>query len=102
MINQSQNDLSNIRMMKKIKKLKLQNILLENKIIKYKKLLENTMLKIQNLNTELELYKNTEINWFIKDCIINQFIQKNHRKYTNEMLMFCEALYITSPKAYKL
>ena len=41
-------------------------------------------------------------NWFLQNCINNTNVQKNHRHYTDNMLEFCEALYITSPKAYKL
>ena len=56
---------------------------------------ENEKLKSQSQYLSID-------NWFLQNCINNTNVHKNHRHYTSNMLEFCEALYITSPKAYKL
>ena len=54
-----------------------------------------------NLLLEVQMYSNIEQNWFLSECLRNECLS-SHRRYSNEMIKFCEALYITSPKAYKL
>lgn len=62
----------------------------------------NQIIKIQEDKLQYFDSLKQNSNWFIKNCIRNLAISKNHRRYSEKMYNFCYSLHITSPKAYKL
>ena len=57
--------------------------------------------KIDKLMKNLSSSITKEKNWFLYECVNNNNYFRN-RNYSDKMLKFCESLFITSPKAYKL
>ena len=94
--------------MKKANILQLQK---ENKHLRNQ--IKNLDMQIKKLEAKIQsFYSHQEIvqlnnvneenyNWFIENCIHNQNVSKNHRRYSTKMFSFCFSLHITSPKAYK-
>lgn len=91
-----------LTLIRTIKKLKKENQFLSMQLEKFKNQYIKSQNEIQILKEKLSEFKESQLNWFIENCVKNQGVKKNHRKFSEKMLTFCECLYITSPKAYKL
>ena len=67
--------------------------------------LQNSIKILEEKNSKLMKSLSCSItkekNWFLYECVQNNNYFRN-RNYTDKMLKFCESLFITSPKAYKL
>lgn len=96
------NEMTVIRLEKEIRSLKTKILIQEMTICKYKKKIKEAKAMISDLNEKILTLDEIDINWFMQNCLDNINKPKNSRKYSFEMYKFCEALYITSPKAYKL
>ena len=94
----------NLTLKKENKQLKNQITSLNLFIRKLEEKIEasNQIIKIQEDKLQYFDSLKQNSNWFIKNCIRNLAISKNHRRYSEKMYNFCYSLHITSPKAYKL